>query len=96
MCELNVFIYIIACPPCQFDDHEVCVLPKNGSPHCECADGYAKDRHHKCVPCVQGTGPGTNERGATYEPRHEKKQRSGFRPGPTQTRLYSHRRWLEA
>ena len=23
-------------------------------------------------------------------------QRSGFRPGPTQTRLYSHRRWLEA
>ena len=22
--------------------------------------------------------------------------RRGFRPGPTQTRLYSHRRWLEA
>ena len=23
-------------------------------------------------------------------------QRSGFRPGPTQTKLYSRRRWLEA
>ena len=25
-----------------------------------------------------------------------RKQRSGFRPGPTQTRLYSHSGWLEA
>ena len=31
-----------------------------------------------------------------YEPRCEKTGRRGFRPGPTQTRLYSHRRWLEA
>ena len=31
---------------------------------------------------------------AKNEPRHEK--RSGLRPGPTQTRLYSYRRWLEA
>ena len=30
----------------------------------------------------------------TYEPVREKK--NGFRPGPTQTSLYSHRRWLEA
>ena len=30
-----------------------------------------------------------------YEPRSEKAGLRGFRPGPTQTRLYSHRRWLE-
>ena len=32
----------------------------------------------------------------TYEPRCEKTSLRGFQPGPTQTRLYSHRRWLEA
>ena len=32
----------------------------------------------------------------TYEPRCEKTSLRGFRPGPTQTGLYSHRRWLEA
>ena len=31
-----------------------------------------------------------------YEPRREKTGLRGFRPGPTQTGLYSHRRWLEA
>ena len=31
-----------------------------------------------------------------YEPRSEKTGLRGFRPGPTQTRLYRHRRWLEA
>ena len=31
----------------------------------------------------------------TYEPRHEKTCLRGFRPGPIQTGLYSHR-WLEA
>ena len=31
-----------------------------------------------------------------YEPRCEKTGLRGFRPGPTQTRLYSHRRWLES
>ena len=31
-----------------------------------------------------------------YEPRCEKNGLRGFRPGPTQTGLYSHRRWLEA
>ena len=31
-----------------------------------------------------------------YEPRCEKNGLRGFRPGPTQTRLYSHRRCLEA
>ena len=31
-----------------------------------------------------------------YEPRSEKTGLWGFRPGPTQTRLYSHRRLLEA
>ena len=29
------------------------------------------------------------------EPRSEKTGLRGFRPGPTQTGLYSHRRWLE-
>ena len=33
---------------------------------------------------------------ATYEPRCEKTGLRGFRPGPTQTMLYSKRRWLEA
>ena len=32
----------------------------------------------------------------TYEPRCEKTGLRGFRPGPTQTGLCSHRRWLEA
>ena len=30
------------------------------------------------------------------EPHCEKTGLRGFRPGPTQTGLYSHRRWLEA
>ena len=30
-----------------------------------------------------------------YEPRRQKTGLRGFRPGPTQTGLYSHRRWLE-
>ena len=30
-----------------------------------------------------------------YEPRSEKTGLRGFRPGPTQSRLYSYRRWLE-
>ena len=30
------------------------------------------------------------------EPRSEKTGHLGFRPGPTQIRLYSHRRWLDA
>ena len=32
----------------------------------------------------------------SYEPRSEKTGLRGFRPGPTQTGLDSHRRWLEA
>ena len=31
----------------------------------------------------------------SYEPRCENTGLQGFRPGPTQTGLYSHRRWLE-
>ena len=31
-----------------------------------------------------------------FEPRSEKTGLRGFRPGPTQTMLYSHMRWLEA
>ena len=31
-----------------------------------------------------------------YEPRCEKTGLRGFRPGPTPTGLYNHRRWLEA
>ena len=33
---------------------------------------------------------------AAYEPHCEKTGLRGFRPGPTQTRLYSRIRWLEA
>ena len=32
----------------------------------------------------------------TIEPRCEKTGLRGFRSGPTQTGLYSHRRWIEA
>ena len=32
----------------------------------------------------------------TYEPRCEKTGLQGFRPGPTQTGLYNHTKWLEA
>ena len=32
----------------------------------------------------------------TIEPRCEKTGLRGFRPGPTQTGLYNHKRWLEA
>ena len=32
----------------------------------------------------------------TIRPSHEKTNNLGFRPGPTQTELYKHRRWLEA
>ena len=31
-----------------------------------------------------------------FEPRCEKTGLRSFRPGPAQTKLYSHRRWLEA
>ena len=31
-----------------------------------------------------------------FKPRCEKTGLWGFRPGPTQTGLYSHRKWLEA
>ena len=31
----------------------------------------------------------------SFEPRCEKPGLEGFRPGPAQTGLYSHRRWLE-
>ena len=37
-----------------------------------------------------------NETKTTYEPRCEKTGLRGFRPGPTQTGLYNHTRWLEA
>ena len=37
-----------------------------------------------------------NSRANRYEPVHEKTNNLGFRPGTTQTGLYSHRRWLEA
>ena len=32
---------------------------------------------------------------ASFQPRGEKTGLRGFRPDPTQTELYSHRRWLE-
>ena len=41
--------------------------------------------------CSEST-PGTT----VNEPRREKTGLLGFRPGPAQTGLYSHRRWLEA
>ena len=40
--------------------------------------------------------PGSVSYYIPYEPRSEKTGLRGFRPGPTQTGLYSDRRWLEA
>ena len=39
---------------------------------------------------------GVSSLGLTIEPRCEKTGLRGFRPCPTQTRLYNHIRWLEA
>ena len=44
----------------------------------------------KCPANQITIGPGT------YEPVHVKTNNFGFRPGPTQTGLYSHRRQIEA
>ena len=38
----------------------------------------------------------TDDSITAFEPRCEKTGLRGFRPGPTQTGLYSRRRWLEA
>ena len=60
--------------------------------------------HHELPVCVGMTNKHdrfaftihyNNNADTLYEPCHEINQRSAFRPGPTQTRLYSYRRWLE-
>ena len=38
----------------------------------------------------------TSKRMMKYDPRCQETGLRSFRPGPTQTGLYSHRRWLEA
>ena len=44
-----------------------------------------------------GADPYILDKSATeYEPRCEKTGLRGFLPGPIQTGLYTHRRWLEA
>ena len=47
---------------------------------------------------LPGHSPGSEQSHSCviYEPRCEKTGLRGFRPSPTQTRLYNHRRWLEA
>ena len=54
--EESVFkcLFVLACPYCNSDDHEVCVLPEHGFPRCECHDGYARNKHGKCVACLEG------------------------------------------
>ena len=51
---------------------------------------YGVDYLANCIDSYQQSKP------AIYEPLCEKTGLRGFRPGPTQTRLYSHRRWLDA
>ena len=46
--------------------------------------------------CKKNTPKFSVEKLKIYEPRSEKIGLRGFRPGPTQTGLYSHRRWPEA
>ena len=48
------------------------------------------------IPHNEPHGRKTNNVAFAYEPRHKKTGLWGFRPGPTQTGLYSDRRWLEA
>ena len=50
-----------------------------------------------CFLCLFQFMDSSNSQGIIkYEPRSEKTGLRGFRPGPTQTGLYCHRRWLEA
>ena len=58
----------------------------------------------QCTPpetpnAVDGSGYSAVKVGVSsflYEPRYDKTGLQGFRPGPTQTGLYNHTRWLEA
>ena len=54
--------------------------------------GVSNQVRHK--PMYVATEAGKLE--TLYEPRSEKTGLRGFRPGPTQTGLYNHRRWIEA
>ena len=48
--------------------------------------------NHEVIPANADRPPEVSKN----EPRCEKTGLWGFRPGPTQTGLYNHRRWLEA
>ena len=50
--------------------------------------------HHVGMPEMKIIGSSVGKE--IFEPRCEKTGLWGFQPGPTQTGLYSHRRWLEA
>ena len=68
------------------------------------------DHCFSVVPCLLGASVPANNRmvrmglgkqcrsrsDCSSRSRHDKTCCLGFRPGPTQTGLYSHRRWLEA
>ena len=59
-------------------------------------DLFSHDEAHTISPARPVSAVGSTSRIALYEPRCEKTGLRDFRPGPTQTGLYSHRRWLEA
>ena len=48
-----------------------------------------------CISSAKGAWLYFNTGWTLYEPHCEKTGLRGFRPGPTQTKLYSYTRWLE-
>ena len=66
---------------------------------CPFVFAYAKSRfsHDAAqIPKDADRMPNNKDRIDLFEPRCEKTGLRGFRPGPTLTGLYNHRRWLEA
>ena len=63
-----------------------------------CIQGFNRVQHKPDCAISQGTllKVLADKSVLTYEPRCEKTCLLGFRPDPTQTRLYNHRIWLEA
>ena len=72
---------------CDKNCNEVCIdgACDINSGRCDYCYNFTTDNFHMCKTASM----------YTLEPRCEKTGLRGFRPGPTQTGLYSHRRWLE-
>ena len=87
-----IIIYLVGSYLCFFSDlcNLLCLFM------CVSLTGFADDVHisHSINRII--TEVHTVLKSEINEPRCEKTGLRGFRSGPTQTGLYSHRRWLEA